>query len=193
MSDPTDPGKPIPFRGAQKSRRMRGFEPAAGLLREPIRKAGETRGFAVSKLLTHWPEIAGRDLADLCRPVKVSYGQGGLGATLSVLASGAAAPLVQMQLPALKERVNACYGYAAIARIQVTQTAAQGFAEAQTAFNGPTNIAAPSPQALAQARQVVGGLTEGMGDTGLKQALERLAENVLTRQKGTSRTKPVAE
>jgi hypothetical protein len=171
---------------------MRGFEPAAGLLREPIRKAGESRGFAITRLLTHWPEIAGRDLAGLCRPVKVSYGQGGLGATLSVLASGAAAPLVQMQLPMLKERVNACYGYAAIARIKVTQTSAQGFADAQTAFTGPSNIATPSPQTLLKARQVVDTLTDGVGDSSLKSALERLAENVLTRQKGTG-PKPVIE
>ncbi len=192
MSDPSDPGKPIPFRPSSKPRRMRGFEPAAGLLREPIRKAGETRGFAITRLLTHWPEIAGRDLAELCRPVKVGYGKGGLGATLTVLASGAAAPLVQMQLPALKERVNACYGYAAISRVQVTQTAAQGFAEAQTPFTNP-NIAAPSPQALSRARQVVGTLTDGVGDNGLKEALERLAENVLTRKKGIGGHKPVIE
>lgn len=192
MSRPPDSGKPVPFRPAARSRRMRGFEPAAGLLREPIRKAGESRGFAITRLLTHWPEIAGRDLAGLCRPVKVSYGQGGLGATLSVLASGAAAPLVQMQLPMLKERVNACYGYAAIARIKVTQTSAQGFADAQTAFTGPSNIATPSPQTLLKARQVVDTLTDGVGDSSLKSALERLAENVLTRQKGTG-PKPVIE
>lgn len=192
MSNASDPGKPIPFRSAGKSRRMRGFEPAAGLLREPIRKAGETRGFAITRLLTHWPEIAGRDLAALCRPVKVSYGKGGLGATLSVLASGAAAPLVQMQLPALKERVNACYGYAAIARVTVTQTAATGFAEAQDTFTGPSNIAPPSPQALRRARQVVDRITDGVGDTDLKSALERLAENILKRQNGTG-TAPVTD
>lgn len=189
MSDPYDSGKPIRFRPASKSRRMRGFEATAGLLREPIRKAGETRGFAITRLLTHWPEIAGRDLAELCRPVKVSYGKGGLGATLSVLASGAAAPLVQMQLPRLKERVNACYGYAAIARIQVTQTAAQGFAEAQAPFQASANIIPPSPQALKKARQVVETLTDGVDDSSLKSALARLAENVLTRQKGTGQSR----
>ena len=192
MSKPADPGQKLRTPPTRKPRRMRGFEPAAGLLREPIRKAGESRGFATTRLLTHWSEIVGSDLAGLCRPVKVSYGQGGLGATLTILASGAAAPLVQMQLPALKERVNACYGFAAIARIQVTQTAAQGFADAQTPFDRP-NIAAPSPQALARARQVVGAMTEGVADTGLKDALERLAQNILTRQKGTGGAPPVAE
>jgi hypothetical protein len=163
------------------SRRMRGFEAASGLLRDPIRKAGETRGFAVTRLLTHWPEVAGADLAPLCRPIKVSYGQGGLGATLTLLASGAAAPLVQMQVDRLREKVNAIYGYAAISRIRVTQTAAEGFAEPQRPFEGP-NIAPPSPEKLARAQQVVSGMTDGVTDTGLRDALDRLATNVLIRQ-----------
>ena len=160
---------------------MRGFEPASGLLRDPIRKAGETRGFAVTKLLTHWPEVAGPDLAPLCRPVKIGYGQGGIGATLTLLASGAAAPLVQMQLERLREKVNAIYGYAAISRIRVTQTAAEGFAEPQKIFEG-SNIATPSPQALARARQIVTDLTQGVTDGGLKWALDRLATNVLMKK-----------
>jgi len=179
------PADTKPTQQSRGARRMRGFEAAGGLLRDPIRKAGETRGFAVTKLLTHWAEVAGPDLAPLCRPVKISYGQGGLGATLTLLASGAAAPLVQMQIDRLREKVNAIYGYAAIARIRLTQTAAEGFgpglAEAQRPFEG-SNIAAPSPQALARARAVVDGLTEGVGDDGLKTALDRLASNVLMRQ-----------
>jgi len=160
---------------------MRGFESASGLLRDPIRKAGESRGFAVTKLLTHWPEVAGPDLAPLCRPVKIGYGQGGLGATLTLLATGAAAPLVQMQLERLREKVNAIYGYAAISRIRVTQTAAEGFAEPQRAFEG-SNIAQPSAQALARAQQVVSTMTEGVADDGLKTALDRLAANVLIKK-----------
>lgn len=166
-------------------RRMRGFEAAGGLLREPIRKAGESRGFAVTRLLTHWTEVAGPDLAPLCRPVKVSYAQQGLGATLTLLTSGAAAPLVQMQTDTLRERVNAIYGYAAIARIRVTQTSSQGtyqaLAEAQRPFEGP-NITRPSALALAKAQRVVEGMTDGIGDSDLKAALDRLATQVLLRQ-----------
>lgn len=175
------PAEHRPTKRARDARRMRGFEAAGGLLKDPIRKVGETRGFAVARLLTHWPEVAGSDLAPLCRPVKVSYGQGGLGATLTLLASGAAAPLVQMQLERLKERVNAIYGFAAIARIRLTQTAAEGFAEPVRAFEAP-NIVAPSPQALERARAVVSELTEGVGDSDLKVALARLATNLMTRR-----------
>jgi hypothetical protein len=161
---------------------MRGFEAAAGLVREPIRSVSKSRGFRETDLLTHWQEIAGPDLAPLCRPVKVSYSaKGGFGATLTVLASGAAAPLVQMQLERLLDRVNAVYGTDAISRIRITQTAATGFAEAQKPFETP-NIAPPSPEAMARARSVVSSLTDGIGDEGLKSALDRLATNVLMRQ-----------
>ena len=49
-------------------RRIRGFEATSGLLRDQIRKVGESRGFAVARLLTHWPEIAGEDMARITRP-----------------------------------------------------------------------------------------------------------------------------
>jgi len=176
--------------GKRPTRRMRGFEAASGLLRDPIRKAGETRGFAVTKLLTHWTEVAGPDLAPLCRPVKIGYGaKDGLGATLTLLTSGAAAPLVQMQVDRLRDKVNAIYGYAAITRIRVTQTAASGFAEGQRPFTGTpqgaasngSNIALPSAQAMARANGVVSALTDGVADDSLKAALDRLATNVLTK------------
>jgi len=178
-----------PAETSRAARRYRGFEPAASLLKDPIRKASETRGFAATRLLTHWPEIAGPDLAPLCRPVKVSHAQEGLGATLTLLTTGAAAPLVQMQLQRLRERVNACYGYAAIARIRLTQTAAEGFGEAPGAFQhrplgGDNFVPAPTP-ALERARAVVQGLTDDVSDPGLKAALARLAENVLTRSART--------
>ncbi|MGB3278029.1 MAG: DUF721 domain-containing protein, partial [Pseudorhodobacter sp.] len=116
------------------TRRMRGFEAASGLLKERIRTAGEARGFAVTRLLTAWAEIVGADVAAITRPVKVGYGKGGLGATLTLLTTSANGPMVQMQLPAIKEKVNACYGYAAISRITITQTAPSGFAEGQAEF-----------------------------------------------------------
>lgn len=116
------------------TRRQRGFEPTGGLLKQQIRSAGESRGFAVARLLTHWAEVAGADLGRITRPVKVGYGREGMGATLTLLTTGAMAPMVEMQKERLRERVNAVYGYAAISRILLTQTAATGFAEGQAEF-----------------------------------------------------------
>ena len=50
-------------------RRRRGFEAASSLLAERVQKAAEGRGFAVSRLLTHWPEIAGDKLIERIKEI----------------------------------------------------------------------------------------------------------------------------
>jgi hypothetical protein len=157
---------------------MRGFEPAFGLMKDAVRVAAETRGFAVSRLLTHWAEVAGPEMAAKTRPVKIGYGKSGMGATLTLLVKASEAPMVQMALPVLKERVNAIYGYAAISHIHLTQTAATGFAEGQAEFAPASKKpAAPDPALKARAQEVAGGVA----DPGLRTALEELAQNILTR------------
>ena len=159
---------------------MRGFEAASGFLRDPIRQASESRGFAVARLLTHWPEVAGEDLAGMTRPVKIGYGREGLGATLTLLVASAHAPMVQMQLPRLIEKVNAVYGYAAISRIVLTQTAPVGFAEGQAEFtHAPKAPPPPDPVVQAKAAETAAVI----GDPGLRAALEALGQNILTRRK----------
>lgn len=168
--------KPLPSPSAEH--RMRGFEPAFGLMKSAVRAAGESRGFAVARLLTHWAEVAGEDMARRTRPVKIGYGKGGLGATLTLLVRASEAPMVQMALPQLKERVNAVYGYAAIQHIHLTQTAATGFAEGQAKFTPAPKAPKPTdPAVTAKAATVA----EGVSDPGLRRALEQLAQNILTR------------
>ncbi|MGB3147178.1 MAG: DciA family protein [Paracoccaceae bacterium] len=162
------------------NRRMRGFEAAGGLLRGKIRSAGETRGFVLSRLLTHWADVVGAETAAQAIPVKIGYGKGGMGATLTLLVQGAAAPMVQMQLPRIKERVNGVYGYNAISRIHLTQTAETGFAEGQTPFqHRPAPAAAPPDPALLQRAET---LSREIGDEGLRAALEALGQMVLSRR-----------
>lgn len=162
------------------NRRMRGFEPASGFLRDPVRYAGESRGFAVARLLTHWPEVVGDDLSRMTRPVKIGYSRDGLGATLTLLVSSAQAPMVQMQLPRIIEKVNAIYGYAAISRIALTQTAATGFSDGQAEFvAAPKTAPPPDPDILQEAREKAAPIT----DPGLRAALEALAQNILNRRR----------
>ena len=161
----------------EAKRKARGFQRTSGLLAARIRKAGESRGFAEMRLLTHWAEVVGEDVARIARPVKVGYSRHGMGATLTVLATGANAPLLQMQLPRIRERVNATYGYSAISRIHITQTAPAGFAEPQTPFE-PEKPALSETDA-ARVRQTVAPVA----DSDLKNALERLGKNVLTKAK----------
>lgn len=167
----------------RRVRRQRGFEAAAGLVRDSIRLAGEQRGFAMTRLLTQWDEIAGGQLAPLARPVRVGYGREGLGATLTLLVSGAAAPLVQMQAETIRERVNGCYGYNAIARIRITQISAAALAEDQAAFSGhPGGSARTRPEAPNPAcHKDSAALSRDIGDADLRAALEALGEKVLFR------------
>ncbi|HRO15102.1 MAG TPA: DUF721 domain-containing protein [Paracoccus sp. (in: a-proteobacteria)] len=178
----TTPSDSDPRKGA--SRRLRGFEPAAALVATQVRAGAESRGFAVTRLLTHWTEIVGADTAAHTRPVKIAHGKG-MGATLTILTDGAHAPLVQMELPRIRDRVNACYGFNAVARITVTQTAPQGFAEGQAQFRPvpAPRAAPPSPGHLARAEAMAAGFT----DPQLAEAMRQLALNILSRRDATDR------
>lgn len=167
-------------------RRMRGFERTSSLLTQRIREAGESRGFAVTRLITHWEEIVGEPIARVCRPTEVSYKRSGFGATLTLLTTGAQAPMLEMQKEKLREKVNAVYGYSAISHIRLTQTAPTGFAEGQAEFQAKpkSQTKRRDPEIIARAQNT----TQNIGDDTLRTQLERLAENVYARQK-TKETK----
>lgn len=156
------------------------FKRTATVLQSRIRKVSEARGFAQSRILTHWLEIVGNDIAEKTRPVEVSYGRGGMGATLTILTTGAQAPIIEMQKEAIRTKVNAVYGYNAIARIRITQTAPIGFAEGQAEFvPKPKDKLRPDPALQEQAKQTARTVT----DENLRRALEELGRNVLTKNK----------
>lgn len=158
----------------------RGFSRAATLMQGRIRKASEGRGFAETRLLTHWAEIVGEDTAKTATPVNVSYTKGGMGGTLTVLTTGAMAPMVEMQREQIREKVNACYGYRAIARVRVTQTAPTGFAEGRVQFApAPAKPKTPDAAVVAEAQT----LAKDVASDDLRLALAALATNVLSKQK----------
>ena len=161
------------------SRRKRGFEPASKLVAGQLRGPLEKRGFSEAKLITHWREIVGADIADAALPVKIRHARGdSIGATLVLLTTGGHAPLLDMQKDAIRQRVNACYGYNAVSRVQITQTAPTGFAEGQVAFVPRAQTKPqPTPQIIAEAEAAAAPIR----DQALKEALERLARNVLTK------------
>lgn len=170
-----------------KPRRRRGgaFRQAGADLRPGLTDAAGRRGFAEPEILLRWAEIVGPALAPDCRPVKVVYGrQPALGATLVVENSGPRATEIQHMAPQILERINSFYGYRAIARLRVTQTAPApaGFAEAQPAFDGPADS---PPPAAAQARAAV--LADGIQDPGLRAVLTRLGGHVLAQNDRTLR------
>ncbi|WP_286134733.1 DUF721 domain-containing protein [Neptunicoccus cionae] len=175
MKSKNSPSKP-----AFTRRKARGFLQTGGILGTQIRKASEKRGFSETRLLTHWAEIAGESVARIARPVKVGYTRQGMGATLTLLTTGANAPMVQMQLPQIKDRVNATYGYAAISRIHITQTSPTGFADKQADFY---HDRPEKPPLSAEKKEVLARTVSDVSDGGLKAALAALGENILKKQK----------
>lgn len=162
------------------SRKRSGFARASNLMKTQIRTATESRGFAQSRVITHWREIVGNAVADIAYPVKISYARDGFGATLTILTTGAQAPMLEMQKPKIKDKVNACYGYNAISHVRITQTAPTGFAEGQIAFEPAPKSKTPiDPSVVEKANDVSSTVT----DTGLRDALNALAKNVLSSTK----------
>ena len=191
MARSTPTRKPGP--DAPPRRRMRGFEPAATLVAARVRAGAEGRGFAMTRLLTQWAEVVGEDIARCTRPVRISHGKG-FGATLTILTTGPQAPLAQMQLPHIRDRVNACYGFNAVARVTITQTAPQGFAEGQAVFAPPSGTGTGTGAGAAQARPPTpetaaecGRIADDFDDPRLADAIRRLALNILSRRDATDR------
>ncbi len=173
---------------AQRKPTTYGFKRTEALLNKQIRRVSESRGFAKSRVLTHWEEIVGAELAQISRPVEVRYGRvtyGGKrddshGAKLVVLTRGAFAPMLEMRKEEIRDRINAVYGYDAIRKIILTQTAPTGFADGQVEFvhrKAPERPKTPRPEAVTEARATA----EGVTDPGLRAALERLGANVISK------------
>lgn len=158
-----------------------GFKRTSVLLERRIKDASQNRGFAQSRVLTHWSEIAGTDIAKIAQPTNVSYSAQGMGATLTLLTRSGHGPELEMQKEKLRERINAVYGYNAITRIKISHTSASGFAEAQTEFDPRSAPAAPEvdKKIAEQARKT----TSPVEDHDLRRALEQLGQNVLTSSK----------
>ncbi|MGV6839854.1 MAG: DUF721 domain-containing protein [Planktomarina sp.] len=157
-------------------RGSKGFRKTSGLVENSLRKAGESRGFAMTRLLTHWEDVLGPDMAAQCTPVKVSYAQRGFGATLTILTTGSYAPMLTMQVGQIRDRVNACYGYNAISRVKITQTAPHGFkAFASKPAAAPKRI---DPQTQAAAHQAASQIQ----DPTLRDVLNQFGANVMTKE-----------
>lgn len=164
-----------------KQRGKGGFKRASSLVQSRIRHAGESRGFAVSRLLTHWPDIVGPDIARAARPVEVTYGRG-IGATLTILTTGAEAPMLEMQKETIRARVNACYGYSAISKIRLTQTSATGFSEGRADFQHKPKSANPE-KVPEEVLEKAHSAARNVSDPSLRSALERLGTHILSDSK----------
>ncbi len=143
------------------------------------RKAFEKYGFSAASLVTDWATIAGRELAAYTAPERLKWpraversdedgeegGKGRPGATLVLRVDGGRSLDVQHNARQIIERINAYFGYAAVAELRIVQAPVG----ADDRFARPLSRPAGRPLTAEVAH---------VGDPGLRDALARLGAEV---------------
>mgnify|MGYP001827219407 CR=1 FL=1 len=168
---PRKPRTAVPT--APPPRRARGFVQAGILIEPQLQRPAARRAYALARLQVEWREIAGAELAAMCRPIKLVTARGPAGGLLTLGVQGACGPMVQMAVPQLRARLEAVLGPGAVGRIQLAPDPGPPPASA------PGQPAEPEPDPAALAR--VEAALSTIGDDALRTALKTLARNVLSR------------
>ena len=158
--------------------RKNGFKKASVLLKKNIQQASESRGFAQSRVLTHWGEIVGEEISSVSIPTQVSYRTDGLGATLTILTSGSNGPILEMQKEFIRNKINAVYGYNAVHKIKITQSSPVALIGKNEASK---NIMPRKNKMSGKISPNLEKIVNEIDDKNLRQGLEELAINVFTK------------
>lgn len=127
-------------------------------------------GFIQSSIVSRWAEIVGGRYARVTAPESIRFPHGKKqDGTLTIVVVPAHAPMLQHVAPAIIERVNRFFGYAAVARVTVRQGEIERRGE-------PVE----RPQ-LAPVPVELGDSLRAIGDPELRAVLEALARGVAAR------------
>jgi hypothetical protein len=125
------------------------------------------RGFVISRLVSNWRQIAG-DMAGWSRPTQLNLSRRGGGTLKVAIASGYGPIALQMKQP-IMDRVNATFGYRAVAEIVFVQTLVP---QPDT----PKHHPAPPPAALAKSIWELDARLEKIKSPEVRAALRRLGQ-----------------
>jgi hypothetical protein len=163
---------------ARRTGGLHGPKALGSFLPRVTRKAFEKHGFSAASLVTDWAVIAGKELADYTAPERLKWPRGvdrsgdeqdpaekgRPGATLVLRVDAARGLDVQYNGRQIIERINAYFGYAAIAELRIVQAP----------------VAAPH-QERRERRPAPAPLTREVAhitDAGLRNALGRLGAGI---------------
>lgn len=146
--------------------------------RRIARPAFEHYGFAHGELVAQWATIVGEDIASRCAPERLAWPKGrdksqrhAEAATLTVRADPGAGLALSYETDALIDKVNAFFGYNAIATVKITQAN-----RAKSSVDKPEPLVA-SPDIVHEVEIKTGDIE----DHNLKAALARLGQGALAR------------
>ena len=132
-------------------------------------------GFAYGDLITQWPAIVGDGVAQWSEPERIKWPRAGAderkqGGTLVIRVTPGRGLDLQHETLRIIERINAFYGYSAIAAVKIRQGAL-------SRKQAPVRVL---PALEAHVTQALESELEGVADPGLKDALRRLGQGVLS-------------
>ena len=165
--------------GKTRSGKNSWSRPLAEFVQTAIGPVATRQGFGQGDLFLFWEAIAGERLAAISQPVKLQWpprrqdraaDNGTAPATLIIRVESGFALEMQHLAPVIIERVNAHFGWRCVARIALKQ----GLLEARSLFQAGGPV--PDRAAGAAAEGLTGGITEAP----LREALTRLGARVLT-------------
>ena len=136
------------------------------------------RGSFEARVLSDWHDIVGDDLASQCVPLRLVRGHEGAGGTLHVRVTGPLALELQHLEPQVIERINAYYGYRAVADLRLHQGPISPPQRPKAAV-----MARPDPADMAALDESLAAID----DPELRRALRALGESVLARGRTRSR------
>lgn len=173
---------PAPQRSAPRPRANAGqfgAKAVGSMVPSLTRKAFERFGFSTATLLTDWAQIVGADLARYTAPDRLKWPRGSSddepaegparqGATLVLRVDLGRGIDIQYKARQLIERINAHFGYRAVAEIRIIQAPVEGALP-------PAEVASPT-KVLRKAfnRGETAPLLAAIPDDGLRAALERM-------------------
>ncbi|MGI9520392.1 MAG: DUF721 domain-containing protein [Hyphomicrobiaceae bacterium] len=190
-------------RTMQRGRSVRGSRARAvgAFVPQIAKKSFQRFGFSTASLLTDWSTIVGQDVAALTQPERLKWPKparshdpqghaedAGRGATLTIRVDPAHVLEIQYQQKQIKERLNAYFGYAAVAELRWIQVPLGQVADAlgpmlhahtrssEKKVLGDSQLAKAATGASVDCDQAHTIATETSDR--LSKALARLAENV---------------
>jgi hypothetical protein len=139
------------------------------LLPDVGRAAFRRFGFVQHSVVSRWAEIVGERCAEVSAPESIRFppGQRAEG-VLSLVVSGAHAPMMMHIAPEIVERVNRFFGYAAIAKVQFRQGLVQPVRAKPRA----------APASLRPVPAELGDSLRSVADPELRACLESLARGL---------------
>lgn len=137
---------------------------------------------ALGRIVTHWPDIIGADMAGRAQPMKIHYRKAAgekdgkkakAKATLEIGATSADCAILQMQKGVILERINQVFGEAWVADIKFTHVAPEKAAPRKRRKQ-PINE---------EEQKYLAEMLEEVTDPDIKQRLNGLGQAILEDQK----------